>query len=70
MLNKVPSLKCKSHEKDTFYFCKSHKDWLCDTCLLSHVDHFVKLAPGTNKDVKSLLDKSYEVLLKKNQEIV
>jgi hypothetical protein len=27
--------------------------------------HFIKLAPGTNKDVKSLLNRSYEILIKK-----
>ena len=50
-------------------FCKTDQEFLCNSCIPAHFDHFDKLTSGTNKDIINILDKAYTVLETKNKEI-
>ena len=57
-----PALKCKEHKQDSISFCTNHLLFICGDCFQEHPHNNCQIAKGTNKAVKSLLNKALEVL--------
>jgi hypothetical protein len=64
-----PALKCKQHKQDSISFCTNHLLFICGVCFQEHPHNRCQMAKGTNKTIKSLLNKALEVLINRQEKL-